>query len=70
MRMKDASLMSYFGGLLTMIMVTLLVVSFAPFERDQVLSKTEIFSTMYTFRFLLMVLFTVASAGVAIKVLR
>ena len=53
-----------------MIMVTLIVVSFAPFERDPVLSKTEIFSTMYTFRFLLMVLFTVASAGVAIKVLR
>ena len=70
MRMKDASLMSYFGGMLTMIMVALIVVSFAPFERDPTLSKTEIFSTMYTFRFLLMVLFTVASAGVAIKVLR
>ena len=53
-----------------MIMVTLIVVSFAPFERDPALSKTEIFSTMYTFRFLLMVLFTVASAGIAIKVLR
>jgi len=70
MRKKDASLMSYFGGLLTMIMFTLIVVTVAPYERDPIESKREIFASMSTFRFLLMVLFTVASAGVAIQVLR
>ena len=66
LRRKDASLMAYFGGLLTMILFTLIVVSILPFERDPVESENEIFAAMYTFRFLLMVLFTVASAGVAI----
>lgn len=34
LRTKDASLMSYFGGMLTMIMLALIVVSIVPFERD------------------------------------
>lgn len=33
-------------------------------------SVSELFSSMYTFRFLFMMIFTVASTGVAIKVLK
>ena len=62
--------MAYFAGLLTMIILTLIVVIASPFERETKDSIDEIFASFSTFRFLLMIIFTVASASVAIKVLR
>jgi hypothetical protein len=49
-----------------MILISLIIFSVLPYERDPVESEQEIYASMATFRFLLMVLFTVASAGVAI----
>jgi len=57
-----------------MIFFALLVVIFVPEDTGDNFNRPhaveEIFASMYTFRFLLMILFTVASAGFAIKFLR
>jgi hypothetical protein len=74
LRRKDAMLISYFGGLLSMIFFALLVVIFVPEDEgntfDRPHAAEEILANIYTFRFLLMILFTIASAGFAIKFLR
>jgi len=74
MRKKDAMLISYFGGLLTMIFFSLFVVFIVPEDKDDNFDRPhavdEIYSSLFTFRFLIMILFTICSAGVAIKFLR
>jgi hypothetical protein len=74
MRRKDAMLISYFGGLLSMIFFALIIVVIVPEDQnqdfDRPYAEQEIYASIFTFRFLLMILFTICSAGVAIKFLR
>jgi hypothetical protein len=74
MRRKDAMLISYFGGLLSMILFALIIVVIVPEGQDKDFDRPnaeqEIYASIFTFRFLLMILFTICSAGVAIKFLR
>lgn len=74
MRRKDAMLISYFGGLLSMIFFALIIVVVVPEGQDKDFDRPhaeeEIYASIFTFRFLLMILFTICSAGIAIKFLR
>jgi hypothetical protein len=66
--------MSFYGGLLVMIAFVsfaLIIIpdsNFKDFTRED--SLKEICSSFYTFRFLLMLVFTVFSTGVVIRILR
>jgi len=65
-------LISYFSGLITMILISLfLIVSIPQIDAGQRPGAgIEIYSSFYAFRFLFMIIFTVLSAAVAIKILR
>ena len=73
MRKKDAMLISYFAGILTIILFSLIILIIMP-QSGEIFSRPgaaqEIFSSLYTFRFLLMILFTIGSTAFAIKILR
>jgi hypothetical protein len=73
MRRKDALLIAFFSGTLIMISIMLFVLLAIP---DTMLNMVEgqaskaIFSNLYTFRFFFMMIFILAAAGVAVKILR
>ena len=70
---KDAMLISYFSGLLTMILFATIILVIMP-ESDSIFDRPyaaeDIFSSFYTFRFLFMILSTIISTAFAIKILR
>jgi hypothetical protein len=75
-RRKDAILISFFCGTISIIIFMFIVLLSIP---DSALDKKgtkivssaqELASSMYTFRFLFMMIFTVAAAGVVIKTLK
>jgi hypothetical protein len=68
-RRKDAILISFFCGTITIIILMFIVLLSIP---DSALEKkdfnvgsttAELFSSMYTFRFLFMIIFTLAATG-------
>ena len=68
-----AILMSFFAGLLLMIGFITLVLLIVPETRsvfDRENASRDLYSTFYTFRFLFMLLFTLASTGVVINILK
>lgn len=73
MRRKDALLMSFFCGTITMIIFMFFVLMAIP---DYVLNKhdhkshVQLYSSIYTFRFFFMLIFMLASAGVVVKMLK
>eukprot|EP00347_Sterkiella_histriomuscorum_P002512 403367865 len=73
-RKKDAVLMSFFVGLLSMIgfvtLVLLIVPDSSNYIFDQPKADQEIYASFYTFRFLFMILFTLLSTGVVISILK
>jgi hypothetical protein len=73
MRKKDAMLISYFAGLLTMIIFAFFVLIFMP-QSDSIFDRPgaaiEIYANFYTYRFLLMITLTVLAAAFAIRILR
>jgi hypothetical protein len=74
MRKKDAVLISFFCGLLTMIVFTTAIVMFLPMSNNEFFprhdSLHDLFATFYTFRFLLMLLFTLFSTSIVIGILK
>lgn len=75
-RRKDAILISFFCGTITIITFMFIVLISIP---DSALEKKnlnvnstaiELFSSMYTFRFLFMLIFTLAATGVVVKMLK
>lgn len=72
-RKKDAMLIAYFVGLLTMITFAFMVLIFMP-QSDSMFDRPgaaiEIYANFYVFRFLLMILCTILSTTYAIKILR
>lgn len=75
-RRKDAILISFFCGTITIIsfmFIVLLSIPDSALEKKQLIinsTTTELFSSMYTFRFLFMLIFILAATGVVIKVLK
>jgi hypothetical protein len=73
MRRKDALLIAFFSGTILIISIMLCVLLAIP---DTLLNQVEgatshaIFSNLYTFRFFFMMIFILAAAGVAVKILR
>lgn len=73
-RKKDAVMIAFFCGLLSMIVLVTIILLCLPesdtkiFDRDNALIK--LFSVFYTYRFLLMLLFTLLSTGVVINILK
>lgn len=73
MRRKDAILISFFCGTITIIVfmfVVLLSIPDTAFERTINSSTRELFSQMYTFRFLFMLIFTLGATGYVVKILK
>jgi hypothetical protein len=72
MRKKDAVLLTYFCGLLTMISLLLVVMLIIPAENGEEFHRhnawSEIFASLYTFRFLFMLIGALLSAAFCIKV--
>jgi len=75
-RRKDAILISYFCGTISMIafmFIVLLAIPDSTLEKKGLTvnnSGQELLSSMYTFRFLFSIIFIVAAAGVVVKVLK
>ncbi len=74
MRRKDAIVISYFGGFLSMIFLALVFVIIIPEDQDKIFDRPfaeqEIYANMFTFQFLFMILYVICSAGVIIQLLR
>lgn len=75
-RRKDAILISFFCGTITIITFMFFVLLSIPdstLEQKQLpvnSTAAELFSSLYTFRFLFMLIFTLAAAGFVIKILK
>lgn len=69
-------MISFFCGTITIItfmFIVLLSIPDSALEKKQLTinsTTTELFSSMYTFRFLFMIIFTLASTGVVVKILK
>lgn len=73
MRRKDAILIAFFCGAITIIVfmiVTLLSIPDSALEKHLSSTETELVSSLHTFRFLLMFVFILAATGVVVKMLR
>ena len=73
MRKKDAIILYYFAGLLTMIMFLIVCLIFTPQDPDDphLYNETNAFiANLYTFRFLLMVILLSLAASLCVKVFR
>jgi hypothetical protein len=72
LRRKDAVLLTFFSGLLTMIILLLLVMLAIPAENGKEFHRhhawNEIFASLYTFRFLFMLILGLLSASFCIKI--
>eukprot|EP00347_Sterkiella_histriomuscorum_P000531 403375494 len=73
MRRKDALVMSFFCGTLSMIIVMLIALLSIPdslLDKNEQRSDIQIYSSLYTFRFFFMLIFLMTSAGVVVQVMR
>jgi hypothetical protein len=73
MRRKDALLISFFCGSIAIIILMIFILLFIPDEALNITethSDTMIYSSVPTFRFFFMIIFTLAAAGVAVKILK
>lgn len=73
LRKKDAVLLTYFAGLLTMIAFILIVLIIIPQDGDHTHKYNEtdaILANLYTFRFLLMVVFLILASTFCVKIFR
>jgi hypothetical protein len=73
MRRKDALLISFFCGAITIIVfmiVTLLSIPDSALEKQLRSSEDDLISSIPTFRFLFMLIFILASCGIVVKNLR
>jgi len=73
MRRKDAMILTFFAGLLTMILILSTFLIIIPedghtFHREGAMK--EILASLYTFRFLFMLIFMTLSASLCIKIFR
>jgi hypothetical protein len=73
MRRKDAIILTYFAGLITMIFVLSIFLIIIPEDGGYLPKETsldEIFANLYTFRFLFMLIFMTLSASFCVKTFR
>lgn len=73
MRKKDAVLVAFFCGTITIIVfmiVTLLSIPDKALYKEDSSSGTELLSSLHTFRFLFMLIFVLAATGYIVKYLR
>ena len=73
MRRKDAIILTYFCGLITMIFVLSIFLIIIPEDGGYLPRETsldEIFANFYTFRFLFMLIFMTLSASFCVKIFR
>jgi|LauGreDrversion4_2_1035121.scaffolds.fasta_scaffold219052_4 hypothetical protein len=73
MRRKDAIILTYFAGLITMIFVLSIFLIIIPEDGGYLPKETsldEIFANLYTFRFLIMLIFMTLSASFCVKTFR
>ena len=73
MRRKDALVIAFFCGAITIIVfmiITLLSIPDSAFEKQLKKTEDELLSSMPTFRFLFMLIFILASSGVIVRYLR
>ena len=69
LRKKDAVLLTYFAGVLTMISLLLILLFVIPYQSG-VDAGEEILASMSTFRFVLMLILMTLSAAVCVRVFR
>jgi len=73
MRRKDALVIAFFCGAITIIVfmiITLLSIPDSALEKQLKKTEDELLSSMPTFRFLFMLIFILASSGVIVRYLR
>jgi len=73
MRRKDAIILTYFAGLITMIFVLSIFLIIIPEDGGYLPKETsldEIIANLYTFRFLFMLIFMTLSASFCVKTFR
>jgi len=75
MRRKDALILTYFAGLITMIFVLSIFLIIIPEDKDgskfpRENALTEVLASLYTFRFLFMLIFMTLSASFCVKTFR
>ena len=73
MRRKDAILISFFCGAITIIIfmiITLLSIPDHSFQKQIGNTESELLSSLHTFRFLFVLIFILAATGCVVKLLR
>ncbi len=73
MRRKDALLISFFCGCISMIVLMIVALLSIPdhiLQSDPGTTAQLIFSSIHTFRFFFMIIFILGAAGLAVKILK